>query len=129
MTLELYEPRKHFPMIFRWWKAHRKGVLDLESLSPIGLVAKDEKGYVAAAWLFLTNGKVANIAWVVTNPEARARAKSDAVAQIILELSAYAKSQGYTRVISFSSSRGLTRAYERAGMTKLVMHDLLIRAL
>jgi hypothetical protein len=131
MTFEFqsYEHRKHFPMIFAWWKKHRRGRLDIESLGSRGLVVYKNGVPLAAAWLFRTDSKVANIGWTVTNPDASMRLKHDAVAALIEDLKLTAKAEGFTRVVSFSSSRGLTKILVRAGMGQLVPHDLTVGAI
>lgn len=124
-----YSHRKHFPMIFRWWKAHRKGRLDIESLGSRGLIVSNYGMDLASAWLFRTDSRVANIGWTVTNPDAPMRLKHQAVSALIEELKRIAKTEGFTRVISFSSSRGLTRSFVRSGMRQLVTHDLVVGVL
>lgn len=129
MELKLYEPRKHFTLVYGWWKAHRNSSLDLDSLSGSGLVAYQDEKPVAAAWLFMSNGKVAQIGWPVVNPDSGMKQKTEAITLLIQGLSQLAKDQGYTRMMTFSSSSGLTRKFQKEGFTKLIPHDLLIKAL
>lgn len=129
LTLQLYQPRKHFPLVYRWWRARRGIAVDMEFLGRQGGVVYDGDLAIAAAWLYLSDSKVAQIGWTVTNPEAGLKVRAEAVSLLLDELTRMAKELGFTRVITFSSSKGLTRTFESKGFTKLEVHDVLVRAL
>ncbi len=127
LTYELYEQRKHFPIVYGWWKAHRDGPIDIGSLGATGVVAYDGETPIAATWLFLTNSQVACMGWTVSNPGAEIMVISAALMGLHLHCEDICSKNGYTRILGFSSSSGLTKMMEREGFVKLVTHDLLIK--
>lgn len=129
IALENYDQKKHFPLVFKWWRKHRGVSVDINAISPVGLVAYAGEDPLAIAWLFLSNSKLAQIGWPVTNPDSPLAMKSEAVELLIEALGLLAKNCGYKRLITFSSSNGLTRKFEKQGFTKMMPHDVLIKAI
>lgn len=130
MEIKLYEHRKHFREVYRWWKTHRKSPLDIESLSSLGVVVCEADQMLACTWIYV--GKdctVAQLGWSVSNPDVSMRKAHDAVEVSIREAIAVAKDSGCNRLTTMSSSRGLTRVFERSGFRKLIQHDFLVKAL
>lgn len=129
MRFELYNQREHFPIVFDWWKKHREAVIDIEALGATGILAYDDMDHpVAATWLFFTNAKLACMGWTVSNPEMTPQVIAEALGGLATHCEDLAKKNGYTRLMCFSSSTGLSSFLERMDFTKLIAHDLLIKA-
>jgi hypothetical protein len=128
MEFKLYEHRKHFREVYRWWKAHRKSPLDIESLSPYGVMVCEGEKMLACSWVYLAKDcLVAQIGWSVSNPDIPFRKAHEAIQASIKESLDFAQRNGYHRVMTVSSSRGLTRAFKRQGFTPMIPHDLLVK--
>lgn len=127
LRVELWNPRDHFLFVYSWWRARRVGGIDLESLGRQGAMVFQGDKPLAAAWLYLSDCKAAQIGWTVTNPEAGMQLRFDAVEELIRTLSTMAKERGYTRLWNFSSSGGLSRLFEKHGFTRIEQHDFLVK--
>lgn len=130
MIAKLYEHRKHFREVYRWWKIHRNTPLDIGSLSEVGVTIWEGETMLACTWVFLGRGStVAQLGWSVSNPDISMRTAYEAVQESIARALILAKDNGCNRAITMSSSKGLTRVFQKAGFTKQIPHDMLVRTL
>lgn len=100
-----------------WRIARGVPVVPEGALPPTGYVACREDGFpLAAMWLYLSNSKLAYLAWPVTNPEAGVREASEALKLLFAQLCLTALDAGATYVVATSASRGLTKLLVDCGM-------------
>lgn len=130
MNSELYNHRDHFRIVYGWWKRHRKVSLDIETLSNTGIMIFENGVPQACTWIFMSKeSPVAQLGWSISNPDIKAFEAHQAIQESIEYAIKLAKDMGYRRLITFSSSKGLTRLFEKKGFKKLIKHDVLITAL
>ena len=103
-----------------WWEAWEwpemnKDLLPLNGLG--GLIISKEDIPVVAGFLYLTNSGVAQIEWVISNPEYREDDRKDALEFLIKELENVALSVGKTIILSIGRSKGLINAHRNLGYT------------
>jgi hypothetical protein len=71
---------------------------------------------IAMCWLYLSNSKLAYLAWPVTRPGLSPRTSHQALGLIFVELIGLAHALGFKSIISTSESKGLTKLLKRHGM-------------
>lgn len=123
MTIPTYQLRPVEPGDFaefkKWWAHWNHATFEPDELSSLGLTGVDADGTkLCAVWLFYTNSKFAIIDWGVTNPNAPLRTRAVALVAAYDRLRKLATEQGFRFVVSFSGSRGLTRALVDLGFKK-----------
>lgn len=68
MNTRLYAPAD-YPTVSDWWGWHETEVVPEHVLPALGVVASDNEGAAAAAWLYQDNSvPVAWVSWIVTRP-------------------------------------------------------------
>ena len=97
------------------WFVARKWAMQPALLSDMGRVVSDDKGLIAAGWLYLTNSTWSFIEHLVTNPNAGLKARHKAIRLILDELTGLAFKNHATNCVGFLKSRGIVKAYRRAG--------------
>lgn len=115
MRLEGYSEEKHGQMLQQWW--HSKHALDfnLDLLSETGVLAYVEDVAIAAAFLYLTNSKVAWIGWPVSDPESSKELRDVALNEIFENLHQTARDYDYTLIWTVSGIPALQKRYEELG--------------
>ena len=115
MQVDLITPHI-LPVILDWWQIRSLGELPADVLPPIGYVASDAEGPVAAAWIYQPVGcKVAMIDWLVTRPwlkEDASRAACHAVAEA---LEARARADGAFWIFASVGRAGMLREAQDCG--------------
>ena len=118
--------KQHYELLCDWWTKHNHKILPFEMLSPFGLVFVDGDKPIAVSFIYFVAGcELSQIAWTTTDPGASVFKRHEAVKACIEGLVALARKFNHPHVVCFSSSRGLTRLIQKAGLKKLSEHDML----
>jgi hypothetical protein len=122
--LVYYQRGVHEREVMKWHARHQRP-WNPDSISLEGVIVPG----VAAGWLYVTNGPVAFIENVVTNPEASSEDRHAALDAIHDWAFKAAKSRGYRRLVALVTHDGLVpRAeaygYENAGKTTVLVKEL-----
>lgn len=111
-----FEELKHFPHMLIWWFERSYPPTHLELLPPSGVVMEDESGKpLCAGFLYVSNGRCAQIAHLVADPKLEVGVRSEALDRLILLLTESARSQGFREVSGATTLPGLVKRYERLG--------------
>lgn len=113
----------------KWWRKHNRGHLEHFLLSPLGIVVENHGKPVAMGWLYLSNAKMCQMGWVVTDPEVGPKLKMAAIIRLYVIIELEAKKLGYTALQMMADSPVLTKVAIALGWKKLVPHDFLIRSM
>lgn len=113
----------------KWWRKHNRGHLEHFLLSPLGIVVENHGKPVAMGWLYLSNAKMCQMGWVVTDPELGPKLKMAAIIRLYVVAEAEARSLGYTAIQMMADSPVLSKVAMALGWKKLIPHDFLLRSL
>ena len=83
-----------YPMIEAWWNHHRKDVLQKDALSSIGIIV--ERDYPeAVGFLYTTNSKRCMLDFVISNPAANKKNRSESLDILNKALCEVAEKMGF----------------------------------
>lgn len=119
MLFRTFNKEQDFPVFDEWWK--KRGWIMNPEVLPVGtgFVVENNGVPIAAGWVYLTNSPLAWLEYVVTNPEAGIKERGRCVDLLLSGIIARIKEAGsFKAVFTSLCSRGLMKAYERAGFTK-----------
>lgn len=76
VVLRIVDKEADYPIVAAWWQAHGWAGVPAARLPALGVVASMDGLDCAAAWCYMDNSGcgVAMVEWIVSNPEAPARA-------------------------------------------------------
>lgn len=126
MRIEKFDKNKHYDILEDWWTEHNHMQVPSSSLSGVGLVVYDNDTPICMSFLYVMAGcDLAQIAWTTTNPEANLRQKYRSILYCLEGLIALAKKYERKHIISFSSSKGLTKILKKSGLGVGKNHEIL----
>lgn len=103
MISKRFSVENDYPLIHNWCLTRKFPSPDPYSLPKFGLLLSDNDTPIVAGFLYKTDGGVAVISNIVSNPYPDKEIRRIAVAQLVMELSELAKDQGY-RQITFATN-------------------------
>lgn len=113
-------------VILEWWPARGEGEMQECLLPPDGVVAFDEDGPVAAAWLSLIEGTpLGVIDWMVARPGIGMGKARAACRAVFADLEAIAREKGRRMLFAAACRHLMTREIEACGfvvMAREVVH-------
>ncbi len=114
------------PQANHWRRQRGVPELQADALPETGCVASEGGQTLAMVWLYISNSKLAYLAWPVTRPGISPRKASQALKACFQQLISLARALGMRYLVSTSSSRGLTRLLVKSGFeTENLPHDYL----
>lgn len=123
MTINYFNPENYKELI-QWWKANDHEVISLSSL-PIGVVVSENNVPLVMSFVYLMDGTdIAQLAWTTSNPMNGLKQNHKAVELAIDALLIVAQKAGKKSVISFSSSKGLTKILNKKNIISNKNHTL-----
>lgn len=126
MNLQRFS-KEHYNTVTSWWKKHEHAIIPESSLSSVGLIAFKGNKPICVSWLYIMSGcDLGQIAWTTTNPDASLREKYEGVNFCIDGLIELARHYKRKSVVSFSSSKGLSKIIKKKGLSLQRKHDLLL---
>jgi len=112
--------------IKQWWSDRNQIPVAPEALSTTGAVCvRADEIRLAAAWLYLSNSKLAYLGWVIGRPNTAYYEVHEAITLVTSHLVNLADVLGFPSIISTSGNRGLTRILKRNGLISFGPHELL----
>jgi len=115
MYLRSYIPFHHEKLVKQWWESRQNIEFPARLLSDTGMVAYHESRPVAAAFLYLTNSKVAWIGWPISDPESDAEVRSEALNAVFENLQSEARRNGHELIFTISGIPALQKRLEGLG--------------
>lgn len=108
MKVTYFTP-ENYEELCGWWKKHNHSTLPITSL-PVGVVVSDESKNLVMSFMYtMDKCDVAQISWTTSNPENKLKQNYEAVALAVDALLILAQKLEKRTIISFSSSKGLTK--------------------
>jgi hypothetical protein len=85
VELRLVDRNQDYPMLARWWEGHGWNAVPARRLPELGVIARVKGEPTAAGWCLMENSGtgVAMIEWLVTSPDATARASAVALKAVV----------------------------------------------
>lgn len=115
MTSRLYHP-KDYAKIRHWWTLHGQAEVPKNVLPKCGVVVKDGKQMVCAAWLYFDNTVgVAWLAWLVSNPSVGSFKVIRGLKELIGAVEAVCKSQNRGLLFTMTDRGALGRFFQSNG--------------
>ena len=115
MTCRLYRPQD-YAKIRHWWTLHGQPEVPKNVLPKCGVVVKDKRQMVCAAWLYLDNTvAVAWMAWLVSNPTLPAMTVLRGLKELISGIEAVCTSQNRSLLFTMTDRPALGRLLQREG--------------
>jgi len=96
-----------------WWKGHDFPAIPKEVLPPTGAVVDGH----CLGWVYLSNGGIAYVEWIVGNPDIKGRSMVKALNILIEKLIQIAKENDNHRVYSSVKNKSLLKIMTRMGFT------------
>ena len=107
--------------LVKWWKDWRwqpplKDMLPQDGLCGV-MVSKGDVD-ICAGFIFLTNSKVANAEYIISNFDYKEKDRKDAIEFLIESLSVIARDRNYKYIFTSLKNRALIDRYENCGYKK-----------
>ncbi len=116
ITLRPIELEKDYPTLASWWKGHGWMALPEGALKTLGVICEVDGVETCAAFLLMSNSTgVAMLEWMVTNPEAKAKACFRAIPAVTAFIEQEAARMKYGVLLTACRQESLVRMYERCG--------------
>lgn len=113
MTVERYDPERHYQQFEAWYAPHVEVVMGPEFLPKVGFVAPG----VAMAFLFQTDSKIAFIEALIANPDVKGDERSRGIDEVVGAIIAEARSLGYKSLIASTDMHIVAKRARRLGFT------------
>jgi len=104
------------PWLSQWYEAHDFSAPPLGILPPYGIISVDESDTpMAAGFLYKSDGGIAWLEWLVSNPEVKPLAAAKHLKRVIGHMKSQAVLYGYNVVFTSMHHRGLIKLMQRCG--------------
>jgi hypothetical protein len=111
MEARPYNATEDYPTISSWWRERDFPTIPEHHLPKTGVVVGD----VAAGFLYATDGGIAIMEWVTTNPAASSEQRHLALGILVNELCEQARAQGFSMMFASVGDVGLISRYQEHG--------------
>jgi len=120
MKLNLRRYKKEdLKTIEKWWEAWPEWTSPGEEFLPdTGVVVTANDKLIMAAFIYLTNAKVALLEWIISDPDYREDNRKQALELLITGGEEVIKSLGYKFTFSMCRSKNLGETYKKLGWHK-----------
>lgn len=115
ITLELFNPHKHYEVICEWWKSHEWPVIPLSHLPLTGLVVYSDGTPSAAGFIYKTDSAFCLFEYIVANPEVRKDARASALSALISSAKILSKTMGFQTIFMSIRNASLGSRLEKQG--------------
>lgn len=119
MKVRLFDINKDYPMVCDWYAKWEYQPISLETMPPHGLIVSNGECDIGAAWLYITNAKVALIEGAIINPDAPRSLRKGSHDFIIACMEFLAKENGCLDIWVICKDRFLTSICKKSGFTDL----------
>lgn len=115
MRVQMFNPERDYAVLEKWWKAHKWNAMPLDHLPATGLMAWEAESPVCAVFLYLTGTALAVLECFISDPESDAEVRARAIALLIAQIKAQAKSCGVSTLMGAAKSNRLTEKLKEGG--------------
>ena len=129
IELRNYDEQSDYRLAQKWWMQYNTAYLERHLLPPTGLVAMKEGQPIAMVWIYLSNSKVAQVAWMVSDPNIGPKLKVAAMVKMMDMAEGLARSNGYKSVQIFSDRSAWSKVSQGLGFTKMRPHEFLVKSI
>lgn len=121
MMLEIvpYEEATHYPIVEKWWKAHKWTPMPAKLLPKTGKLVYLGNEPLAACWLVLMNCPIAMLEWMVSTPKTKNKAaRRDAISLLLRDLTKEAFKRGAYMVSTLTFHPSLLKRFDQLEFMK-----------
>lgn len=119
MEARFFDREKDYAMVTEWYARWKYHPIPLDTMPPQGLIVSNGGCDIGAAWLYITNGKIALIEGAIINPDAPKRLRQGSHDFIIYCMEYLAKECGCIDIWVICKDKFLTSICEKSGFTDL----------
>lgn len=119
MEVRFFDREKDYAMVKEWYARWKYLPIPLETMPPHGLIVSNDSHDIGAAWLYITNAKIALIEGAILNPDAPKSARKGSHDFIIHSMEFLAKECGCLDMWVISKDRFITSICKKIGFTDL----------
>lgn len=116
--LEKFREQSHYKKLEEAWKGHNWPVVPASHLPSNGLVVVDEDTgqFLSAGFIYRTDSPIGWMEWIVTNPEAKIKKRTNSLNYLVSSLVGLAKEMGVQTLFATLKSKGLVKLYKKHGL-------------
>lgn len=119
MKVRLFEFSKDYERLSKWYEAWGYSNIPPAILPPHGLIVSNQDYDIAAAFLYVTDGKVALIEGIILNPEATKEQRVGVHTFLNIALKLLAKELGCLQIWGMSKDRFTIKIAKEQGFKEL----------
>jgi hypothetical protein len=117
ISVELFEPSKHYDTVSKWWTEQKWPTLPLSHLPTTGIVVSYKDKAAAAAWIYKTDSAFCWIEWIVADPEIRHEARNSVLSVLLSSAKMSARLMGFKTIHMSIRNQSLAKRIETQGFT------------
>lgn len=102
-------------VLIPWWSAWKFPVPPVKCLPERGVIVSDEEGDLYGGFLYLTDGRIGWMEWVVSNKGASVKRRRGALLYLIEILSKMAKEEGMVLLFTSTVLEGFRNSLNKCG--------------
>ncbi len=115
ISVELFNPDKHYEAVCGWWTAQKWPTVPLSHLSGTGIVVSHDGKPAAAAWIYKTDSAYCLLEWIVASPEVRREARASALSALISSAKVAAQLMGFRSMFMTIKHESLAKRIRAQG--------------
>lgn len=119
MKVRMFDVDKDYQMVTDWYTKWGYLPIPLETMPPHGLIVSNGGYDIGAAWLYITNAKMALIEGAILNPNAPRIARRGSHGFMVACMEHLAKEQGCVDMWVICKDKFLTSVCKKSGFTDL----------
>lgn len=108
---------KDYPEICEWWRGQKWPHIPKTHLPETGYIVEDDNHKLAAAWLYLTGTQFAMMEFLIVNPNAPIKNRSNGIKKLLKGITDTAVEIGVRSIFTSSKASGLIRLMQRNGFS------------
>lgn len=102
-------------VLIPWWSAWKFPVPPVKCLPERGVIVSDEEGDLYGGFLYLTDGRIGWMEWVVSNKGASVKRRRGALQYLVEVLSKMAKEEGMVLLFTSTVLGGFRNSLNKCG--------------
>jgi hypothetical protein len=107
ITVEFFEPQKHYETVAGWWAAQDWPVMPLTHLPKTGFVVSHQGKPACAGWLYKTDSAMCWLEFIVASPEIRHEPRSAVLSVLVSSARMAAELMGFQTIFMSTASQSL----------------------
>ncbi len=116
LSVELFDPRKHYDTICGWWESQNPGSsVPITHLSSTGVVACRDGEPSAAVWIYKSDSAFCWIAFPVASPKVRKHERAAVLDVLVSSAKMLAKTMGFQSAVMSLRSQCLEKRIQEHG--------------